>query len=596
MMFPYPSAEGLHVGNVYAFTGADIYGRFMAMQGKTVFEPMGFDAFGIHSENFAIKKGIHPNQLTARNVERFREIQLKRIGNRFCWNYEIQTTDPSYYKWTQWIFLQLFKAGLAIRKAAQVNWCPSCKTVLADEQVIHGECERCCTIATQRELEQWFFKITDYAQRLLDNLDRLDWSEKVKVTQRNWIGRSENNGVVQYHLRDWLISRQRYWGAPIPIIYCDTCGTVPVPEEQLPVQLPTTEQWLPQGTGSSPLADIPEFVNTTCPICGNAARRETDVSDNFLDSAWYFLRYPSSDRHDVPFDPKVTARWLPVNMYIGGAEHSVLHLLYTRFITMALHDLGYVPFEEPFQRFYAHGLLTKDGAKMSKSKGNVVNPEQYIEAYGADTLRTYLMFIGPYHQGGDFSDRGIAGIRRFLNRVWELVIKHRDCLSGAPDQESQRRLHQTIDRVFQDIGALKYNTAIAALMEYLNVLQSKVLQSKVLQLKSNLTEVEVKSYLLMLAPFAPHITEELWHQLGETDSIHRQRFPQPDPQFLTEIQVTIAVQINGRTRTTIMLSPDALQQEAIAIARQTRTIQRFLEGQSIRRVVYVPGRVLNLIV
>lgn len=585
-MFPYPSAEGLHVGNVYAFTGADIYGRFMAMQGKAVFEPIGFDAFGIHSENFAIKRGIHPSQLTARNVERFRETQLKRIGNRFCWNHEIQTTDPSYYKWTQWIFLQLFKAGLAVRKKAAVNWCPSCKTVLADEQVMGGECERCSTIVIQRELEQWFFKITQYAQRLLDNLDHLDWSENVKTAQRNWIGRSETNGTVQYHLRDWLISRQRYWGPPIPIVYCDTCGTVPVPEDQLPVQLPQTQDWLPKGTGNSPLADIPEFVNTTCPCCGAAARRETDVSDNFLDSAWYFLRYPSSHRSDVPFDSQITARWLPVDMYIGGAEHSVLHLLYSRFITMVLHDLGHIPFEEPFQRFRAHGLLTQQGAKMSKSKGNVVNPDRYIEAYGADTVRTYLMFLGPYDQGGDFSDRGMAGIRRFLDRVYHWVIRHRDgCQSNLPDVEAQRRLHQTIRKVSEDIQSLKYNTAIAALMSYFNMLQSKL----------DITEVELKSYLLMLAPFAPHVTEELWHQWGEAGSIHQQAFPKADPEFLIQDQVTIAVQINGRTRATITLASDASQEEAIAISRQTEAIQRYLNNQEIQRTVYVPGRILNFV-
>ncbi|MCP6757213.1 MAG: class I tRNA ligase family protein [Fischerella sp. CENA71] len=586
MMFPYPSAEGLHVGNVYAFTGADIYGRFMAMQGKAVFEPMGFDAFGIHSENFAIKQGVHPRELTARNVKRFRETQLQRIGNRFCWNHEIQTTDPAYYKWTQWIFLQLFKAGLAVRKKAAVNWCPCCKTVLADEQVIGGECERCSAIAIQRELEQWFFKITEYAQRLLDNLDRLDWSEKVKTAQRNWIGRDEIDGTVQYHLRDWLISRQRYWGPPIPIIYCDRCGIVPVPEEQLPVQLPETENWLPQGTGNSPLADIPEFVNTTCPCCGGAARRETDVSDNFLDSAWYFLRYPSSDRADVPFDPAITAKWLPVDMYIGGAEHSVLHLLYSRFITMVLHDLGHIPFEEPFQRFRAHGLLTKQGAKMSKSKGNVVNPDRYIEEYGADTLRTYLMFLGPYDQGGDFSDRGIAGIRRFLDRVYQWANKHKNSLQpNPPDLGSQRRLHQTIHKISKDIQSLKYNTAIAALMSYFNMLQSK----------SSIAEEELKSYLLMLAPFAPHVTEELWQQLGESGSIHQQIFPQFDPEFLITEQVTVAVQINGRTRTTITISPEASKEEAMAIARQTKAVQWYLKNQEVGRVVYVPGRVINFV-
>nr|WP_228061369.1 class I tRNA ligase family protein [Phormidium sp. LEGE 05292] len=566
----------LFVGNVYAFTGADIYGRFMAMNGRDVFEPMGFDAFGIHSENFAIKKGIHPEQLTARNIERFRETQLKRIGNRFCWNHEVQTTSPAYYKWTQWIFLQLFKAGLAERKKASVNWCPSCKTVLADEQAIAGECERCSAIVIQRELEQWFFNITRYAQRLLDNLEHLDWSERVKTAQRNWIGRSEHDGTVHYHLRDWLISRQRYWGPPIPIIYCQTCGVVPVPEDQLPVELPQTQDWLPKGTGNSPLANIPEFVNTTCPCCNGAARRETDVSDNFLDSAWYFLRYPSSHCSDVPFDPQITATWLPVDMYIGGAEHSVLHLLYSRFITMVLHDLGYIPFAEPFRCFRAHGLLTKDGAKMSKSKGNVVNPDQYIEEYGADTLRTYLMFLGPYDQGGVFLERGIAGIQRFLNRVWQLVMKYQDSLpSDELDVESQEDLHQTIYKVREDIQALKYNTAIASLMSYLNTLEAK----------EYLSQVEIKSYLLMLAPFAPHITEELWSRMGESYSIHQQSFPQANPKFLVQAQVTIAVQINGRTRTTLQLAPDASQEEAVALAKQSQSLQRYLNEPEVRRVV-----------
>ncbi|MBD2520613.1 class I tRNA ligase family protein [Nostoc sp. FACHB-973] len=542
--------------------------------------------FGLDFCLSPVKQGVHPRELTARNVKRFRETQLQRIGNRFCWNHEIQTTDPAYYKWTQWIFLQLFKAGLAVRKKAAVNWCPCCKTVLADEQVIDGECERCSARAIQRELEQWFFKITEYAQRLLDNLERLDWSEKVKTAQRNWIGRDETDGTVQYHLRDWLISRQRYWGPPIPIIYCDRCGIVPVPEEQLPVQLPETENWLPQGTGNSPLADIPEFVNTTCPCCGGAARRETDVSDNFLDSAWYFLRYPCCDRADVPFDPAITAKWLPVDMYIGGAEHSVLHLLYSRFITMVLHDLGHIPFEEPFQRFRAHGLLTKQGAKMSKSKGNVVNPDRYIEEYGADTLRTYLMFLGPYDQGGDFSDGGIAGIRRFLDRVYQWANKHKNNLQpNVPDLASQRRLHQTIHKISTDIQSLKYNTAIAALMSYFNMLQSK----------SSIAEVELKSYLLMLAPFAPHVAEELWQQLGESGSIHQQTFPQFDPEFLITEEVTVAVQIDGRTRTTITISPAASKEEAMAIARRTKAVQWYLKNQEAQRVVYVPGRAINFV-
>ena len=783
MMFPYPSAEGLHVGNVYAFTGADIYGRFMAMQGSDVFEPIGFDAFGIHSENFAIQRGIHPKILTARNVERFRETQLKRIGNRFDWAHQVNTTDPLYYKWTQWIFIQLFKAGLAVRKKASVNWCPKDKTVLADEQVVNGSCERCGTPVIQRELEQWFLKITHYAQRLLDHLDQLDWSEVVKTTQRNWIGRSEgltfdlsvdgraekitvfttrpdtifgmtyvvlapenplvdhlttqeqrlavesyrsatrhkselerlaegmhaktgefigayavnpingervpiwiadyvlqtygsgaimavpghderdyafaktfnlpirqvvvpsssrgqtlkvNSGVdkndvadlkgpyteagylidsgifselpskeaaqlvvewfesqrlgerkVQYRLRDWLISRQRYWGTPIPIIYCDVCGLIPVPEDQLPVLLPDLEDWLPIGTGASPLAKLPDFVNTTCPSCGGQARRETDVSDNFLDSAWYFLRYPSVGFDSHPFDTELTRKWLPVNMYFGGAEHSVLHLLYSRFITMALHDLGYLGFEEPFEHFRAHGHITKDGAKMSKSRGNVVNPDEYIKTFGADTLRLYLMFLGPYDQGGDFNDLAMGGMYRFLKRIWNFILENIDTFQTVPSTKaSLQNLHHTIYKVSEDIRNSKYNTAIAAVMEYFNKLQAQ----------SILFEEEAMNLLLMLAPFAPHTTEELWHRMGKQSSIHKQKFPKADPQLLVREKITIAVQVNGRTRGRIEISPSSSENEAKELAMQLPSIQSHINGRLVKRVVYVPSRIMNLVV
>jgi leucyl-tRNA synthetase len=387
-------------------------------------------------------------------------------------------------------------------------------------------------------------------------------------------------------MRDWLVSRQRYWGPPIPIIYCQAHGAVPVPEDQLPVLLPDAENWMPTGTGSSPLAAIESFVHTTCPICGLPARRETDVSDNFLDSAWYYLRYPSHDDEREPWDPALTRKWLPVDMYIGGAEHSVLHLLYSRFVTMALHDLGYVPFEEPFLRFRAHGLLANNGAKMSKSHGNVVNPDAYIERLGADTLRLYLVFLGPYDQGGDFSDHGIAGMRRFLSRVWDLVLRHQGRLRPEPAPRDERQaLHRTIQRVSEDLPALRYNTAVAALMAYLNTLQPR----------ATLHDEEVSGLLLLLAPFAPHIAEELWARLGKPYSIHQQRFPTADPTLLVCSLVPVAVQVNGRTRGLVELTPDAAEADAVQAARRVAAVRQVLEGATLRRVIYVPGRIINLV-
>ena len=771
MMFPYPSAEGLHVGNMYSYVGPDIHGRWKAMQGYDVFEPIGFDAFGIHSENFAIKRGIHPRVLTARNIEHFREGQLKRIGNRFDWSHEVQTTDPRYYKWTQWIFLQLFKNGLAERKTAPVNWCPKDKTVLADEQVIDGRCERCGTLVERRWLEQWFLKITNYAQRLLDDLEWLDWSERTKTLQRNWIGRSEGlefgmeiadvpgesvqvyttrpdtifgmtfvalaplhpliahitpgerlaavtvyqqtasstrddaeramtgvftgayalhpmtgeripiwvadfvlegygagaimgvpahderdmvfakamglpvrivvvppdddaellaeemqetgeaytqpgvlvdsdgytgmssaqaadaiaswfeerglgKRVAKYRLRDWLISRQRYWGPPIPIIYCPLHGAVPVPEEQLPVVLPEVENWMPTGTGVSPLAAIEEFVNTTCPICGQPARRETDVSDNFLDSAWYYLRYLSNDGDTQPWDPALAHKWLPVDMYIGGVEHSVLHLMYARFIAMALHDLGYLEFAEPFKRFRANGTITTGGAKISKSKGNVINPDDYITRFGADVFRVHLMFMGPYEAGGDFNDRGIGGVVRFLDRTWSLVTRHaQSAHAGAPEGEERRMLHRTIKRVSEDIAVLKYNTAVAALMEYLNSLEPR----------QSVAREELRTLLLLLAPMAPYIAEELWERLGQAGSIHVASWPAYDAEAIRAETMTLAVQVDGRLRGRIEVAHDTPEEEIRRLALMVPQVQSFIAGKPVSRMIYVPGRLVNVV-
>jgi leucyl-tRNA synthetase len=768
MMFPYPSAEGLHVGNLFAFTGNDIYGRFQRLMGHNVFEPLGYDAFGIHSENYALKVGQHPMDLIPRNISNFRK-QLERSGLMVDWRYTLSTTEPNYYKWTQWLFLQLFKQGLAYKKQAAVNWCPDCKTVLANEQVVAGLCERSKTPVEQRLLEQWFFRISDYAPRLLENLDRIDWSETTKTAQRNWIGRSEgadivfegenvtggtceirvfttrpdtiygatylvlapehplvdgltkvterkkvdayrektkkqdiitrktstektgtftgsyainpatrkqipiwvsdyvlmeygtgaimgvpghderdfefaskfelpivrvvcgeredantpltsaftecesgtlvNSGefdgysvdagkkaileflsqsgsakpVVHFRLHDWCISRQRYWGPPIPIIYCESCGTVPVPEKDLPVVLPFIEDFKPDDSGVSPLARHEEWYRVACPKCGKTGRRETDVSDTFLDSAWYFLRYPSVGHDDVPFEKGITKKWLPVNSYIGGNEHAVLHLLYSRFITMVLHDGGMLEFEEPFTKFRAHGHIIREGAKMSKTQGNIVNPDEYIERWGADAFRTYLMFLGPYEQGGDFRDASISGTRRFLDRLFASV--HGMSNAGAPDQSVMRKLHQTIRKVSEDIPRLSYNTAVAAMMEYMNALR-----------KGERTphREEVVPLIPLVSPFAPHIAEELWEQTGGTGSVFDSAWPQFDPSLAAEDSIELVVQVNGRVRSRITVDRDITEEAAVVAALADPVVAKFVAGAP-KKIIFVPGRLLNIV-
>jgi leucyl-tRNA synthetase len=776
MMYPYPSAEGLHVGNVFAFVGSDVHGRFRRLQGWNVFEPIGFDAFGIHSENYALKVNMHPAELIPRNIERFRE-QLKRCGLMLDWDHEVSTTDPRYYKWTQWIFLQLYHAGLAVRKKAAVNWCPECKTVLANEQVIDGHCERHPgTLVTQRYLEQWFFRITEYAGRLLENLEWLDWSDSTRLMQTNWIGRSEGaelvfrtesgtairvfttrpdtvfgatymvlspehplvnslttsnqrdavnayrreaaatdivtrrigekektgvstgaicrnpatgesipiwiadyvlmeygtgaimavpahderdfefaekygleirqvvkptdadeasselpytgwNGQlvssaqfdgmgcheavtavtewleqqeagrleVQYRLHDWCISRQRYWGPPIPVIYCDECGVVPVPETDLPVLLPPLDDFRPDESGISPLARNEEWFRVPCPTCQRDARRETDVSDTFLDSAWYFLRYPSTDYDDRAFDAKLTRKWLPVNSYIGGNEHAVLHLMYARFITMVLHDLGFVEAEEPFAQFRAHGTIVKDGAKMSKSRGNVVVPDQYIAQWGADTFRMYLMFLGPYQEGGDFRDEGISGIRRFLDKVWGLVSDARPggTEEGSPD--SLRKLHQTIWGVGADTDELRYNTAISKLMKYVNVLRKEEGQQGQ-RGQGRVPAKLLEPLVIMLAPFAPHFAEECWERLGHIDSVFDTEWPAFEESLAQEELIELVVQVNGKVRGRLQVSAGISEAEAIERALAAEAIQRFVGSSAVRKTVYVPNRLVNLVV
>jgi leucyl-tRNA synthetase len=771
MMFPYPSAEGLHIGNIYAFTGADVNGRYHRMRGRTVFEPIGFDAFGIHSENFALKTDSHPMDLIPSNVENFTR-QLKQMGGMFDWNHSVDTTDPAYYKWTQWIFVQLFEAGLAERKEAPVNWCPSCMTVLANEQVEGGKCERCGTPVEQRRIAQWFFKITKYAERLLDNLEHIDWSEKTRKAQANWIGRSigaelrfpvtdaygketgreievfttrpdtvfgatymvlapehplieevtdpglgapvfayidkaqkkdvvarqkvdktktgvptggycrnpatgeaipiwiadyvlmeygtgaimavpghdgrdfefarqfdlpivrvvaapddeadtpleeayigpgrlvnsghfdgtdvsesvqavtswaEDQGWgdarVNYRLHDWCISRQRYWGPPIPIIHCEACGPVAVPAEDLPVLLPRVEDFKPDESGVSPLARVEEWYRTSCPECGAEARRETDVSDTFLDSGWYFLRYPSTDFDDRPFDEALTRKWLPVDSYIGGHEHAVLHLMYSRFLIMVLHDLGHLDFEEPYDVFRAHGLILAEGAKMSKTAGNVIVPDPIMHEYGADTFRMYLMFLSPFEEDGDYRFEGIQGPFGFLHRLWETVLS---ATEGEPDAEVERKLHQTIRQVTEQIPALQYNTAIAAMMECLNVIRAQ---------GRDAVRAEVEPLVPMIAPFAPHIAEELWQRLGHTDSIFEgANWPGFDPAKTTEDRVEVAVQVNGKLRASISVAKGSAEEDVVALARAEENVRRHLDGMQVRRVVYVAERLVNFVV
>ena len=767
MMFPYPSAEGLHVGNLFAFTGSDISARYHRLLGKHVFQPFGYDAFGIHSENYALKKGAHPMEMTPHNIANFQR-QIERAGLMIDWRSRVDTSRPDYYRWTQWVFLQLYKQGLAYKKAAAVNWCPTDKTVLANEQVENGLCERCGTAVEQRFLEQWFFRISSYCDRLLRNLDWLDWSPTTKQAQRNWIGRSEgaeltfriegaservrvfttradtiygatylvlapehpmvgsittdaqranvtqyqeraqkqdiitrksvqdktgvftgafatnpatgapipvwiadyvlmeygtgaimavpghderdfefaqvfslpvvrvvagidddantpiidhaftgydntrlvNSGrfdglsvadakiqatdwlaeqghakaVINYRLHDWCISRQRYWGPPIPIIYCDACGPVPVPEKDLPVELPFIPDFKPDDSGVSPLARHEEWYRVPCPTCGAMGRRETDVSDTFLDSAWYFLRYPNAQNNQVAFERNRTEKWLPVDSYIGGNEHAVLHLLYSRFVTMVLKDGGHISFEEPFTKFRAHGLIIRDGAKMSKSKGNVINPDEYMEQWGADAFRMYLMFLGPYEEGGDFRDQSISGVRRFLDRLWGSVRDART--DGDGDAEVMRKLHRTIKKVGEDCASLSYNTAIAAMMEYINVVRRGERVGH---------RDEVLPLVQLAAAFAPHLAEECWAHLGNTGSVFDGGWPIFDAAQLVDNEVDITVQVNGKMRGQTRVLADATQETVLAAAMLEPNIAKFVVGD-VKKVIYVPKRLLNIVV
>ncbi|NLP43349.1 MAG: leucine--tRNA ligase [Peptococcaceae bacterium] len=786
-MFPYPSGN-LHMGHVRNYSIVDVIARFKRMQGFNVLHPIGWDAFGLPAENAAIKNQTPPAEWTWENIANMKR-QLQEMGISYDWDREIATCHPDYYKWTQWIFLELFKHGLAYKKKAAVNWCPSCATVLANEQVVEGHCERCDAAVTKKDLEQWFFKITAYSEQLLNDLEKLDgWPEKVKTMQRNWIGRSEgtlatfkvegtddpipvfttrvdtiygvsyvvlapehplvaklvqgteyeqdvfsfvkkmqglnelartsaevekegmfighycinplsgakvpiwianyvlldygtgavmgvpghderdfafaskynlpiirvildpaipledkdlpmteayvDDGImvnsaefdgldnrdawekmatkleqlklgerqVNYRLRDWLISRQRYWGAPIPIIYCEKCGIVPVPEEQLPVKLPGDIVFK---TGENPLVSSESFVNTTCPQCGGSAKRETDTMDTFMCSSWYFLRYCDPHNSSEAFARDKVDYWMNVDQYVGGVEHAILHLLYSRFFTKVFRDFGYLQVDEPFQNLLTQGMVCMDGSKMSKSKGNVVSPEEIIQKYGADTARLFIVFAAPPDRDLEWSDQGVEGCYRFLNRVWRLVAQYQSTFSqNIPAEEFQDldaeakkmrwHTHSTIQKVTNDIATrFNFNTAISSIMELVNALY---LYKEKDNVKQAVAREGIEAVLKLLAPFAPHITEELWSEIGHKESIHKQAWPEVDESALIQEEVTIILQVNGKLRDRIQVPVDVSAEELEKLVLSSEKVKNYLEGKTVVKVVKVPKKLVNIVV
>lgn len=765
-MFPYPSGNGIHVGHWRGYVISDVWSRYKMIQGHYVIHPMGWDAFGLPAENYAIKMGVHPAKSTAENVANIKN-QIHEIAAIYDWDMEVNTTDPEFYKWTQWIFVKMFKEGLAYEKEMPINWCPSCKTGLANEEVVNGCCERCGSEVTKKNLKQWMLKITNYADRLLNDLDKLSWSEKVKKMQSDWIGKSygaevdfkiegreeaitvyttrpdtlygatfmvlapehklavslateqtkeaveryiyeasmksnvdrlqdkEKTGVftgsyainplngknipiwlsdyvladygtgaimcvpahddrdfefakkfdipivqviakdgkeiesmteayteasgtminsgewngmesavlkkeapemiekmgfgrktTNYKLRDWVFSRQRYWGEPIPIIHCPDCGAVPVPEEELPLLLPEVESYQPTGTGESPLADITEWVNTTCPCCKKAAKRETNTMPQWAGSSWYFLRYVDNKNKEELVSKEKAKQYLPVDMYIGGVEHAVLHLLYSRFYTKFLYDIGMIEFEEPFIRLFNQGMITgKNGIKMSKSKGNVVSPDDLVKDYGCDSLRLYELFVGPPELDSEWDDRGIEGVYRFLNRFWNLVMDNKEKLV-TPTKEMIKLRHKLVYDITSRMESFSLNTVISGFMEYNN----KMID---IAKKSGIDKETLETAVILLSPFAPYIASELWEQLGHTNSVFENGWPKYEEEAMKDDEVEIAVQINGKTKKTICIRVEQSKEEVIQQAKQA--LAEKLTGTIIKEI-YVPARIVNIVV
>lgn len=579
-MYPYPSGEGLHVGHPKGYIATDVYSRMSRMNGFNVLHPMGWDAFGLPAEQYALKNKVHPKVAVATNIARYKE-QLETIGLDYDWSREINTTDPGYYKWTQWCFVKMFERGLVYQSNEPINWCPSCKTGLANEDLEDGKCERCGSMIEQKPLPQWVIKITDYADRLIDDLDLLPkWPEYVKTSQRNWIGREEKGGKVIYNLRDWVFARQRYWGEPIPLIHCDKCGVVAVPEKDLPVMLPEVESYEPTGTGESPLAGISEWVNTTCPKCGSPAKRETNTMPQWAGSSWYYLRYMDSKNDQALVDPKKEKYWNTVDVYVGGMEHATRHLIYARFWHKFLYDIGTVSTKEPFEELHTVGLIqASDGRKMSKRWGNVVNPDEMVERFGADAFRLYEMFMGPFEQAVAWNTDGVVGTRRFLERVWKLSDK-------VGNGESISLIHKTIKKVTGDISSFKFNTCVSDMMILLNALEKE----------ENISKSDFNNFLQILAPFAPHMTEELWRELGEKESIHLSPWPKYDESKMKDEKVKIVIQINGKLRNEIEVEAGTSEEDVKMLVLAQEKVVEKMAGAPVKKFIYVEGKLANIVI
>ena len=602
-MFSYPSGKNLHIGHWWNYCLSDCFGRFKHLQGYQVFHPPGFDAFGLPAENHAIKTGIHPEDSTKKNIETMEE-QFFTMGTTYDWNYEIVTCYPEYYKWTQWLFIKLYEKGLAYRKEAPVNWCTSCLTVLANEQVVDGVCERCESEVIEKCMTQWFFKITDYAEDLLTGLNDLDWPSVTKTLQTNWIGK-DNNDNGKYRLRDWLVSRQRYWGTPIPIIHCKHCGTVPVLEADLPVKLPYDVNFTPTSNqkphGFSPLAACESFVNTTCPQCGLPAERDTDTLDTFICSSWYFLRFFDTGNNDVPFDPQRVHAMLPVDKYVGGIEHATMHLLYARFITRALYDMGYINFKEPFTSLFHQGIiLGSDGKKMSKRNG-AVNPDIYIKQYGADVFRMYLGFGFSFSEGGQWSDDGLKGIAKFIKKVCRVFESYLDytgalnlhgTLETPPQKDLEYLRNHTIKQVAADYEAFQFNTAIARIMEFV----TGIVRYQSCDNRNPSVECGyIKDLIVILSPVAPHLTEELWERMGYLYSVHNQHWPHCDETALAASTVKIVIQINGKLRDVIEVDTDISDADLKNAVLSSPKIKPLLVQKDIKKLIVIKGKLVNIV-